>query len=193
MLILLVFPMNSSFMYCCLNVSAFMTLLVHDLWIYQGSFWGLIVFFLYSHWAGLFCMRLQVTQLQLLLSRWKSNLVYYIFINFSKELYFCKGATANWWLLTQKFNMQVTHGKTGSPVDMAKSYMEGQPTWSSPASKHVEFSTLSPMQNSEEFFHSPVTPVQLSEVDSSSFFLFLGLHRLLTFSFWLTSIPIPFG
>ncbi|KAL8166489.1 hypothetical protein V2J09_007988 [Rumex salicifolius] len=60
---------------------------------------------------------------------------------------------------------QVTQSEMGSPVDMAKSYMQAQPTWSSPALKRVEFTTPSPRQNSKEFFRNPV---QLAEMKGSA-------------------------
>ncbi|GAB4836901.1 hypothetical protein Ancab_001813 [Ancistrocladus abbreviatus] len=46
----------------------------------------------------------------------------------------------------------VAEGEGGSPVDVAKSYMQARPAWTSPSLKHIEFETLSPVgpQHSKE-------------------------------------------
>lgn len=42
--------------------------------------------------------------------------------------------------------MQATDDELGSPVDMAKSYMQRRPPWASPSIKHIEFTSPSPVK-----------------------------------------------
>lgn len=41
--------------------------------------------------------------------------------------------------------MQFTEVEVGSPVDMARTYMQGRPPWSSPSANHIECKYSSPI------------------------------------------------
>ncbi|KAL9265133.1 KAKU4-like protein [Drosera capensis] len=52
---------------------------------------------------------------------------------------------------------QATESELGSPIDVAKSYMQARPPWASPSLKHVEFRTQSPSLLRQSFDEPPIS------------------------------------
>ncbi|KAL9255020.1 KAKU4-like protein [Drosera capensis] len=52
---------------------------------------------------------------------------------------------------------QATESELGSPIDVAKSYMQARPPWASPSLKHVEFGTPSPSLLQQSFDEPPIS------------------------------------
>ncbi|GMG99191.1 hypothetical protein Nepgr_001031 [Nepenthes gracilis] len=88
------------------------------------------------------------------------------------------------WLQEKKFgsgsNLKLEHdalpyvikGWLGSPVDVAKSYMQDRPAWASPTLRHIEFKTTSPMGPQHSKDEMPITifgnSLQPSQIQRSS-------------------------
>ncbi|KAI7994866.1 Protein KAKU4 [Camellia lanceoleosa] len=61
--------------------------------------------------------------------------------------------------------LKVTNGGLGSPVDMAKWYMQARPPWTSPSKDCVEFRTPSPIRR--EIFKEETPSIAGNSLSSS--------------------------
>lgn len=83
--------------------------------------------------------------------------------------------------------MQVNEGELGSPVDMAKSYMQTRPPWASPSANHIECGSPSP--TGIQLFKEE-TPYSTGYTSFTSSKVFLFFSFFLMYILWFHSISL---